>query len=422
MRAQELSVRLYDHEVGTLVPTRRGARFSYTDDMVEAHLGQPVLSLSLPVKRRPYAEGLTGSWFRGLLPEGERLTGICRSIGCSESDYLSILAHIGWECAGAVSICPADFTPPQLVDAHTLSDSELADKLRDLPTYGGIDPTAHVSLGGYQEKLLVVASDVHEADGYVTQAHWVEPDAAMISTHIIKPQPAYRYPHIIEAEAWAMHAARHAARCSNTALLRLDGAPLSLIIERFDRKCANGTYQRVHQEDCCQAMGLDPSGKYAGVDMPRGSDPTFLRIARLLNQYSADPYVEQCEVLKQMVVNLVMGNTDAHAKNYALIYHAWAVPSVAPLYDVVPVVDIEPRATHLSMRIAGKIELEAVHREDVIVEARSWGLSTDTVIRTLDETLEQLVAGIKSASGLYPEAGVRHQEGALRRAEQLMKR
>ncbi len=104
MLGQTLAVWLGDREVGTLERTRRGARFAYNAQIADEMTGRPLLSLSLPVKKRAYHEGRTASWFEGLLPEGDRLDAVCRNLGCDQGDYMSILEQIGWECAGAVSI------------------------------------------------------------------------------------------------------------------------------------------------------------------------------------------------------------------------------------------------------------------------------------------------------------------------------
>ena len=419
MASSKLCVWLNDREIGTLVPTRRGASFAYGESVVSEMSGRPVLSLSLPVKRRAYAEGLTGAWFRGLLPEGERLTSICRTIGCEEHDYFSILERIGWECAGAVSIRAKDSPPPAQKGPTPLSENDLAQKLRDLPTYGGIDPLARVSLGGFQEKLLVKADDLLIEDGKVAQAKWQEPGATTISTHILKPQPKTRYPGIIEGEAWAMTCASAAARCAHIGLLHLAGAPLTLVVERYDRVRTHGLQVRIHQEDCCQAMGLEPSQKYAGVDTIRGNDPTYAKIAGLLDRYAENPEEERRELLRQLVVNLALGNVDAHAKNYALLYKESAVPAVAPMYDVVPVADDVAQATFLSMRVDGVIRFEDVRREHVIGEATHWGLSSTSAVGIVDETLERLREGLVVARGLFPQAAERHEARALRRLTQL---
>ena len=58
MTGKELVVSLLGMPIGRLVPTRRGARFAYESEVAREHVGMPLLSLSLPVKARPYAEGL----------------------------------------------------------------------------------------------------------------------------------------------------------------------------------------------------------------------------------------------------------------------------------------------------------------------------------------------------------------------------
>lgn len=419
MAGKGLVVSLLGKPIGRLTPTRRGARFSYESEAVREHAGRPLLSLSLPVKARPFSEGLTGSWFRGLLPEGQRLQAVARRIGCDERDYMSILKRIGWECAGAVSIYEDGFSAPAGQAPHALAEAELAEKLVNLPTYGGIDPLARVSLGGYQDKLLVVGSDIVVVDGLIEHAIWWEPDTATASTHIIKPQPENRYAGIVEAEAWAMGVAGHVARCANTAILRPKGAPISLVVERFDRTWHDGKCNRVHQEDCCQAMGIDPSGKYAGYDKVRGTDPTYAKIARLLSTYADDPASEHSELLRQIVANVVLGNVDAHAKNYSLVYRTPGVPELSPLYDVVPVTDVEPRAIHLSLRIGGAILFEEVGRPQLLAEARSWGMPPGDAAATIDETLERLADGLDRQRAIHPDAARRHEPGARRRLDAL---
>ena len=90
--AKELSVYLEKQHIGNLIQTYRGARFAYDEDIYTEYMGMPLLSASLPVKMRPYSEGLTNAWFRGLLPEGRRLDVLSQKIGCTPSDYVRILA------------------------------------------------------------------------------------------------------------------------------------------------------------------------------------------------------------------------------------------------------------------------------------------------------------------------------------------
>lgn len=135
----------------------------------------------------------------------------------------------------------------------------------------------------------------------------------------------------------------------------------------------------------------------------------------LLVRYAARPNEELDELLRQMVVNLVIGNVDAHAKNYSLLYRQLGVPELSPLYDVVPVLDIEPRAEYLSMRVGGKIRASEVGREDVLREVALWGIGNEHGNAVIDQTLDGLGEGLKAASMLYPAAAARHEGGARAR-------
>ena len=417
---RELEILLSGERIGWLTETRKGARFAYDELVAERWPGRPLLSAALPVKRRPYSEGLTGAWFEGLLPEGERLDRICRELRCASGDYIGILAEIGWECAGAVSIVDPERSYPTASAPRELDEMALAEELLALPTYQRLDAgVARMSLGGYQEKLCVVARDVSIDSGMVTQAAFALPDAATMSTHILKPQPAHEYQGLIAAEAWALSAASAAARCARAALLDLEGAPLTLVVERFDRASVDGASCRIHQEDCCQAQGLAPVKKYASTMAPRGDDPTYAAMARILSSYAEHPDEELAEMLRQIVVNVALGNTDAHAKNYAFLYEKTSLPTLSPLYDVVPVVDVEPRARHLSLRIDGEIVADRVTRESLIRESMGWGLGRSTVEALIDEVLAALEAGIERASQIYPAAGARHAELAAARIARL---
>lgn len=195
--------------------------------------------------------------------------------------------------------------------------------------------------GGFQEKLCIVSRNLDVHDGRTNSFDFLLPDAVTVSTHILKPQPVGPYPLLIESEAWAMTVASYAARCASVALLEIEGAPQTLVVQKFDRLPTNDRAQRIHQEDCCQALGLSPHQKYASESTPKGSDPTYKSIARLLMRYAPHPLDELHELLRQLIVNLVMGNTDAHAKNYSLLYQEPCSPTLSPIYDAVPIQGIE---------------------------------------------------------------------------------
>ena len=424
-----LDVYLGEELIGSIAENRKGGRFEYNADVVARFAGRPVLSLIFPAKARPFGEEKTSNWFNGLLPEGTRRDEVCRSLGISTYDWIGVLAEIGWECAGAVRVFERGDARHCASEYKKVSATELAERLSSISqqTPRADSSLFRMSLGGFQEKFCVampVMPQKTELSGnavYVNATKVLLPVGDAPSTHILKPENVNAYPGVAESEAWAMTAAGHAVAAARVALLDIENAPATLVVERYDRVFADGSQfaKRLHQEDVCQALGLDPRNKYASTGKPKGNDPTYASIAALLRKFSADPEREISELLRQMIVNLALGNWDAHAKNIALLYREPMVPVLAPLYDVVPIAEIEPRTEFLSMRVNGRIRPEHISAGDIIAEASSWGIVADKAQSILSDVLAKLKDGISFASSVYPHAGKRHKKASLKRILQL---
>ena len=213
-----------------------------------------------------------------------------------------------------------------------------------------------------------------------------------------------------------------AARCSKVALLDLPGAPATLVVERYDRGGVDWPHDaiRMHQEDACQGLGLPPNRKYASL-AAKGDDPSYKGIAGLLLRYSDAFEDEVSELLRQLVVNLALGNWDAHAKNISFLYPREGVPVLAPMYDVVPVAEVEPRTATLSLRVGGSLDPNGIAKDRVLDEAESWGLDREFAQLVYDTCLADVGRGIEAARKRYPDAAKRHEGDTLRRLEELMK-
>lgn len=419
-----LDVYLGGLHVGTISENRKGGRFAYEPEIVRNYMGSPVLSLSLPVKKKPFGESKTASWFNGLLPEGPRRDAICKNLGINPYDWMGLLAEIGWECAGSVQIFSHGSAKTHPASYHEISSEELAERLSNCSTQlpSGTNDTFRMSLGGFQEKLCVCMPRLDSELTRIHTQHILLPEGEAASTHILKPENEKDYPGSAESEAWAMHSAFFACRCAKTALLILPNAPDTLVVERYDRAGENWPSDaiRIHQEDTCQALGLDPSEKYANHREAKGNDPTYKAIANLLIRHAQNPDEELSELLRQMVVNLSLGNWDAHAKNTSFLYEEPQLPTVAPLYDVLPISEVEPRTRFLSMRVDGCITPEEINRGHVLAEAASWGLAENEAAGIVDECLEKLMEGIKTAREHFPNAAELHEANAVARIELLL--
>lgn len=419
---RELEVWLGDTLVGYLSENRKGARFRYASNTQDSLNERFPLSLSLPVKNKPYGESKTQNWFTGLLPEGRRLQDIARNLRVGEYDWIGFLAVIGWDCAGAVRIFEVGKSKLSNGSYAPLDSKELTNLLKDFSARLPQQETElfRSSLGGFQDKMCVMMPEFSAQTSHLENVEVYLPLGDAPSTHILKPEDTQVYPGCAESEAWAMQAARNAARCSKVALLQIDGAPDTLVVERYDRKRdVENHIQRIHQEDACQALGLPPYNKYATKNMPKGDDPTYKAIADLLLMYAADPIAEQSELLRHMVVNYALGNWDAHAKNTSFLFADNAAVSMTPLYDVIPIAEVEPRTTVMSLRINGQLDPSIITRADIVAEATSWGIMSDRAEEIFDVCLNDLEEGFKQAAAMYPQAAQRHEAAAIKRIERL---
>lgn len=414
----ELQVLLHARQIGWLTSTRRGARFRYTEAVVQTLAGVPLLSASLPVQAPEFSAEQTAAWFVGLLPEDQQRSELERRFNLQGASYFNLLREVGHECAGAVSVL-SELAPDEPEGYQGLSDPELARRLEALPARP-FDPDAalRVSLGGYQSKLLVASVPETGATGSSDHG-WAIPLGGAASTHILKPQPADRYPGLISGEAWAMRVAQAATATAQTWLLHNHQAPQTLVIQRFDRQFEDGRVQRIHQEDAAQAMGVPVERKYASTGSVSRNDPSLLRIAQLLDRYSQRPLHDKQRLLEQVLINLVLGNTDAHAKNYGLIHLHPGLITLSPMYDVVPAMEITPNVKELGLRVGGRIVAERVGREQLVDEAASWGLSRQRIDAVIAATSAALEVGFAQASDEYPQAAQRHLDPSQQRLKRL---
>lgn len=401
---------LHGRPIGNLTPTRNGATFQFEQHIASDNLGVPLLSASLPVQYQAFDADRTRAWFAGLLPEGRQLDEVRRRFDMPSGSFLEVLIEIGWECAGAVVVTRQGAEPPS-GSYRQLTSDELALRLGALPRYpfDGIE-ALRISLGGFQAKMLATRI----GDG------WAMPVGGAISTHILKPQSPTTFPGLVEAEAWAMAVAAEVTETAATELLHIDTAPATLVVARFDRELVDGQLLRIHQEDGGQAMGVPPERKYASTHSGSKSDPTLLALAGILEKYAATPRTELRRLAEQMTVNVALGNTDAHAKNYGVLHPDARTIRLSPMYDVVPALRINPGMLDLGLRVASTLRIDRVSGAKLVAEATSWGLGTEPARRYVEECLTNLRSAVPVAQEKYPTADPELARTTLERTERLL--
>ena len=337
---KELSVRLYGLQVGVLRLVNGKMEFTYDEG------AQNQISLSLPLQKEPFKEKACRAFFGGLLPENTNMRELlAKKYNINVNDDFKLLKEIGRDCAGALSFHEMD--EPQKhyqmvkIEGSILSEEELKKYLEELPyrPYLG----KRLSLAGAQEKTAVCVIDDKIA----------LPDDDVPTTHIIKTALP-KYSQSIQNEYICMKAAKEMGLDVADVEIRKAEDIYFLLIKRFDRKYSNNLEcERILQEDFAQSLGVQARDKYK---------VTFRDCLKVLNQ-TATPANSKLKFVKQVTFNYLIGNTDAHAKNFS-VYLTQGDISLTPAYDLLcsSIYDCD-------QRIAMKIGKAKYYAE---VEAEDW--------------------------------------------------
>lgn len=378
-----LNVFLYEHHVGELIQNDSGEMiFSYLESWVN-HPQAVRLSYSLPLRVEPFRRNECKGFFSGLLAEQEKRSIIAKNLGISERNDFSMLEKIGGECAGAVTFLPPGTELPAASSTYRkLKESELAQILRELPNRPLMagETGVRLSLAGAQGKLPV--------------AYGVEgtklPLESTPSSHIIKP-PNPRFPDLVYNEAFCMRLAEAIKIPTAHAEVMCAEDIDYLLVTRYDRVLdKQGIWHKIHQEDFCQAFNISPDHKYqseGGLSIRQSFD--------LVRTVSALPVVDIQYLLEAVIFNYIIGNCDAHGKNFSLLYQrGLAGCRLTPLYDLLSTIYYADHTTHMAMKIGETYDVTKVIRRDFEKMAEMVGLSVPLVRERVGSVSERVARAI----------------------------
>jgi serine/threonine-protein kinase HipA len=353
--ARTLNVYFHDSLVGQLVQDDGGQMsFQYVENL--AGKSEAIaLSVSLPLRKERFTSKECRGFFGGILPEESKREIIARNLGISAKNDYAMLERIGGECAGAVTFVPAGEPPPaRNYDYRELSTHELAGILRELPDRPLLagDKDIRLSLAGAQDKVAL------RLDGDKVCL----PLGGAPSTHILKPAVA-RFKGVVANEAFVMQLAGAVGLPAAKVEARsVEGAEY-LLVERYDRvhRTVDGKQQieRLHQEDFCQAQNIVSELKYQ-----KEGGPSLKQCFALVRAVSATPAVDLARLLDAVIFNYLVGNNDAHGKNFSLLYIENGTPRpdlhIAPLYDLVSTLYYDDLSKDMAMKIGGEYSSEKI--------------------------------------------------------------
>jgi serine/threonine-protein kinase HipA len=310
-----LDVYLYGERVGTLFPAgENDYRLAYDPELVErVGPGKTLLSNSLPARPEPYSAAATRAYVEGLLPEGARRERLGRELELDATDGYLLLAELGQDCPGAVAFLPEGEQPrsPDRDSLAWLGEDELAELVKSPPPpLFGADSERRMrfALPGLRHKLSLVRDEAGE--------RWAWPEAGVPSTHVIKPETG-EYPEYVANEMFCMTVCRQVGLpVAKASVERIGGRPC-LVSPRYDRVLGaspGADVERLHCESFCQALGIAPVAAGEGEE---GKAPGWAEARGLLSAVStADEIVN---LLTAAFCNYILGNGDAHGRNFALI-------------------------------------------------------------------------------------------------------
>ncbi len=393
-----LDVRLdsFADPIGVLVRDAKGAlAFAYTPEHARNERAL-ALSLSLPLTDEPYADSVTRAFFDNLLQERD---GVLRNVmareGLARDDVAGLLAHLGRDCPGAVSVLPQGATPSKVPgdldrDYEPLSDTQMETIVRALHERSPLPEDVHdpSPLSGVQSKIALTLL----ADG-----RFGEPrrGSGAPTTHIIKA-PDQRHRDDASLEAAALDLSDSLDLDTAQARTLRVGVIEVLLITRFDRaKTADGRIARLHQEDFAQALGLPSSLKYErNAKTVHRFDAAA--IGGLLAQ-TLDPKAARETFVRALLFDLMIGNVDGHAKNHALLHHAGGGVSLAPRYDVIPTRLDRQLTDELAFKIGAASTLQTLTGTDFDAFLSTIGVPDAAQRPLIEAHAPKMAAGLTAA-------------------------
>lgn len=384
-REELLYVLLNDVRVGVLARESGGRiRFLFTERYAEM-TNRPTLSLSyeaapgelLSAAPRAYA-GRLPPFFSNLLPEGPLRELLIRRAGIRRSDEFALLRALGEDLPGAVRVA----------DPASTAGGATSRRVRH-GRAGPDEGPLRFSLAGVQLKM----SAVFKAGGGLTI-----PAAGVGGDWIVK-LPAAGMDAVPENEFAMMTLAGEIGipvpEVGLIGLDRVSGLPdemrdkggSALAVRRFDRQEGG---RRVHVEDFAQVFGKFPESKYEGH--------SYANIAAALASTASNGQEEAMAFVRRAIFSALIGNGDAHLKNWSVVYEDPIHPKLSPAYDLVSTIPYIPR-DHLALGFGGSRRFQRFGDRRLQRFAKAARLPFEAVRSECRDTTERTLAAWKKHQG-----------------------
>jgi serine/threonine-protein kinase HipA len=330
---------------------------SFEDDLAKVYRGKPN---ELP------------PFFANLVPEGALRNLIESSLAIPHGDEMALLEAVGRDLPGAVEVALEEGS-----DLLEVSEEGAGESANGLSEVDDEEPALRFSLAGVQLKFSVL----REAEKLTLPAH------GQRGEWIVKLDSS-RFPQVAENEfavlEWARASGFEVPEChlqpasSLSQALRPYAIPGTsvLVIRRYDREGS----RRIHQEDFAQVVNLPPRLRYDLI--------SYEQCAGLVRTIvGEDAYFE---FIRRLVFVVASGNTDAHLKNWSLVYPDSVNAELSPLYDQVCTIAWEEMPRTLALKLAGRKSLLQIEEATFSRLAEKAGGDIGRTLSTVSEALQRI--------------------------------
>ncbi|MCL2529932.1 MAG: HipA domain-containing protein [Coriobacteriia bacterium] len=317
-------------------------------------------------------------YLNSLLPDGQRRIDLARMIRTDQDNVGEMLYRLAGDCIGDLAFVPE--SQAESYQAERLQYSRLPKEEFDglLLTRETLlfDVKERISLFGAQNKTALYKEPGTKIE---TPDSWYKPSAFSPSNFIIKMPSRIRFLNINEYICTQL---ADACDLEVPKTYLYGGEDPLFISERYDRYCSEGVVERLHQEDIYQiteARGFYENSGGPGVNEVIDSLATFC----------TNSYADVRQFIKAFLFNYLIGNLDAHGRNFSILIAYDGEVRFSPSYDITAA-NMYYTLGDMAMRFGYEYQETNVTDEDLVIFCKQCTVDEQIVRQELNQLIKDI--------------------------------